>query len=582
MRNIIRELQRRNVFKAAISYAVFAWVFIQVASILYPVIGWGSGGIRITLIVLIIGFPLWLIFAYIFEWTPDGFKKTTDVEEEASVAKSTSKKMNAIIIAGLSLAILLLVADRIFYFTGDTKTTVNDDKSIAVMAFADMSPEKDQEYFSDGISEEILNLLAKIPELKVVSRTSSFSYKGKEQNIKAIGKELNVGHVLEGSIRKSGNTFRITTQLIDVATGLHIWSETFDRRMEDIFIIQDEIAAKVTDKLKVSLLGTFPVSKTVNPQAYNLYLQAKQLLKQMSPEGTKNACQLIKEAIAIDSSYAPSWSFYGGCFLNNSSYDETITAEEANKKGRQALEKAIELDSTYIKSYLNLSSFEKSSWNFKATSQLIEKASSIEPNSPAVYGAKSFFAASMGNNSLAISSLLLAKEIDPKNDVIHLLLGSAYWESAKYAEAEEYAKYYLLLYPNSSAANSLMSTIQLSLGHPKKAMLYNEKDDSPFSRQSQKAMIEFSLGNKRESSGLLKKLITDWGQDYAPDIAYIYAFFGEKEQAFKYLDLAFEAKDASLLEVLDYPKMEILWSDPRWNNLIKKLSLPKDHGFHVH
>ncbi len=177
MKNFLQQLKRRNVLKAAISYAVFAWLLIQIASISFPVICWGPNAIRNTFIILIICFPVWLVFAYLFEWTAEGFKKTNEVAEETSIAKATSKKMNGIIIAGLSLAVLLLVTDRIFNFTGATETD-NKDKSIAVLAFADMSQQKDQEYFSDGISEEILNLLAKIPDLKVVSRTSSFSYKG--------------------------------------------------------------------------------------------------------------------------------------------------------------------------------------------------------------------------------------------------------------------------------------------------------------------------------------------------------------------------------------------------------------------
>jgi len=268
LKHFLHELQRRNVIKAAISYVVFSWVLIQAASILYPSFGWGQGAITNTVIVLVIGFPLWIVFAYVFEWTPKGFKKTDDVAEEASVAKTTGKKMNAVIFVGMALAIVLLVADRIFNFTGAMETPSTNDKSIAVLAFADMSPDRDQEYFSDGISEEILNLLAKIPDLKVISRTSSFSYKGKEQNIKKIGEELQVAHVLEGSIRKAGNTFRITAQLIDTRDGAHIWSETYDRPMDSIFKVQDEIAGRVTRQLKATLLGEI-ASATVDPKRFD-------------------------------------------------------------------------------------------------------------------------------------------------------------------------------------------------------------------------------------------------------------------------------------------------------------------------
>jgi TolB-like protein len=283
LKKLLAELKRRNVIQAAISYAVFSWVLIQVASILYPSFGWGQDAISKTLIVLIIGFPVWIVFAYVFEWTPSGFKKTENVAQATSISRSTSKKMTGVIIAGMALAIMLLVADRLFNFTETTEST-SIDKSIAVLAFADMSPEKDQEYFSDGISEEILNLLAKIPGLKVISRTSSFSYKGKEQNIKKIGEELQVSHVLEGSIRKSGNTFRITTQLINVADGTPSWSETYDRNMEDIFKTQDEISLKVAQQLRVAILGDLAVTKGTNIEAYNLYLLANQVGNQRTYE----------------------------------------------------------------------------------------------------------------------------------------------------------------------------------------------------------------------------------------------------------------------------------------------------------
>ena len=353
MKRFYQELQRRNVIKAAISYVVFSWIFIQAASILYPSFGWGQQAISNTLIVLMIVFPLWLVFAYVFEWTPQGFKKTDDVAEETSVAQTTGKKMNAIIIVGLALAVVLLLADRIFSLTAaeDTDTTI--DKSIAVLAFADMSPEKDQEYFSDGISEEILNLLAKIPDLKVISRTSSFSYKGKEQNIKKIGEELQVAHVLEGSIRKAGNTFRITAQLIDTRDGAHIWSETYDRPMDSIFKVQDEIAGRVTRQLKATLLGEL-ASATVDPGAYELYLQARQVDRQRTAEASKNAETLMRRSIAIDSSYAPAWDWLSAIIYDQIyTYSTLPMAQESIAMGMDAAKRAIDLDPDYFGGYLS-------------------------------------------------------------------------------------------------------------------------------------------------------------------------------------------------------------------------------------
>jgi TolB-like protein len=580
LKKFIQELQRRNVIKAAISYVVFSWVLIQAASILYPAIGWGQGAIRNTLIVLIIGFPVWIVFAYVFEWTPTGFKKTEDVAQENSIARSTSKKMNGIIIAGLSLAVLFLLADRIFDFTDSTDATIGD-KSIAVLAFTDMSPEKDQEYFSDGISEEILNLLTKIPDLKIVSRTSSFSYKGKELNIKKIGQELQVSHLLDGSIRKSGNTLRITTQLIDVSNGLQLWSETYDRNIEDIFKIQDEIAAKVTQQLKVTLLGAALSSATVNTDAYNLYLQAKQLKIQNSLESDKNALKLIRESIAIDSTYAPSWALLSDCFWYAAFSNMTMSIEEAIKQGKMAANKAIALDPTYAEGYLQLAAFENASWNFKIETELIDKAILLDPNNPEVIKSKSTRALNFGNKNLAIEMVLKTIEIDPLNTLHNYNLSLFYWMDKRYTEAEKSMTKYLLSNPNSAFGNNLMGQIQLSLGHPEKAMEYIDKDADPFWHLYRKSMIVYALGNTKEANDLLKQLIADYDDSSWPNIAHVYAFRGEKDEAFKWLELAFENKDISLLEILNYPEMENLWGDPRWNRFINKLGLPKDHGFHM-
>lgn len=301
--------------------------------------------LRISIIILSVCFPLWLIFSWIYEITPEGIKKTKSVLPERSIAGQTSNQLNYIIIIGLVIALGLLIKNSISTQASpvaeDSITEVANDKSVAVLAFADMSPEHDQEYFSDGISEEILNLLTKVPELKVISRTSSFSYKGMEVTIKKIGQELNVSHILEGSIRKSGNTFRITTQLIDATNGTHVWSETYDRNMQDIFKVQDEIATNVTQQLKISLLGTELSSTPIDTNAYNLYLQARQLNLQSSSEGNANAFKLIRESMDIDSTYAPAWSLLGILYYNAATLFATIPMEEALTQGKEAANEAI-------------------------------------------------------------------------------------------------------------------------------------------------------------------------------------------------------------------------------------------------
>src|SRR5262249_41598731 len=242
---------------------------------------WGT---RWFVIACAIGFPFWIAFAWFFEFTPEGLKRESEIDPADSITARTGRKLDFIIIGVMAVAIVLLLTDRFVLRHGVNLESgiAIAEKSIAVLPFVNMSSDKEQEYFSDGMSEELLNLLAKIPALHVAARTSSFSFKGKDAPIPQIAKALLVANVLEGSIRKSGDQVRITAQLIRAADGYQLWSETYDRKLDDIFKIQDEISAKVVAQLKVTLLGAAPKSRTTDPNAYPLYLQPTQLPPQFT------------------------------------------------------------------------------------------------------------------------------------------------------------------------------------------------------------------------------------------------------------------------------------------------------------
>lgn len=585
MKRFIQELQRRNVIKSALAYLVGAWLLTQVLAIIIPAFDLSEALLRITIIVLVICFPCWLIFSWIYEITPDGLNRTDNVPPELSIARQTSNQLNYVIIAGLVIAIGLLIRTSIktAAIVVDEKevAVISLDKSIAVLAFTDMSPEKDQEYFSDGISEEILNLLTKIPDLKVISRTSSFSYKSKGVDIKQIGEELGVGYVLEGSIRKFGSTFRITTQLIDAKTGIRVWSATYDRNMEDILKVQGEIAAKVTQQLKVALLDTELVSKTIDMDAYKLYIQAGQMTIENSAETNTNAIQLLKESIAIDSTYAPAWADLSYLYYQAGFTLLTMSDEVAMVQGRSAAQKAILLDSESILGYLSLAFLENASWNFEEANKLLEKALLLEPNSPRAISAKADFAVYCGKPDLAIGLSLKLIELDPLNNNHFLMLSQNYWMSGDYKKAEESLREYLLYHPNSGWGNGMMGTVQLSLGNPENSLKYIEKDTHPFWYSYKKCPTVYALGNTQEANQLLKEFIAEWGNQERPFVADVYAYRKDKDEAFKWLELAYENKDSSLLRVLNYPAMQNLWGDPRWNTFIHKLKLPEEHGFHL-
>ena len=254
-----------------------------------------------------------------------------------------------------------------------------DDKSIAVLPFVDMSQAKDQEYFSDGLSEELLNLLAKIPALHVTSRSSAFSFKGKSVELSEIAKRLNVAHILEGSVRKSGNKLRITAQLIDARTDTHLWSETYDRSLDDVFAVQDEIAAAVVGQLKISLLGNAPKAKAVDPKAYALYLQARQLFRQGTAEGLAQAVTLNQQALAIDPNLVGAWIALAQCYVFQSNLGQRPN-DEGYGSARQMLEKALAIDPDAAEAHAALGSVIQSvDPDLAGAARHFERALTLEP-----------------------------------------------------------------------------------------------------------------------------------------------------------------------------------------------------------
>ena len=282
-KKLITELKRRNVFKVAMAYAIAGWLIIQVATSVFPAFKFPDWTIQFVIILVVIGFPISLIIAWAFELTPEGIKKTDEVDKKESITTNTGKKLNKLIIGVLSVAVIFLLVDRFFFVsTGEStaktaQTTAITDKSIAVLPFADFSPKGDQGWFADGLTEEILNDLVKTPDLKVASRTASFAYKGKNEDVTDVAKNLGVAYILEGSVRKAGKEVRVTVQLIRASDGIHLWSQSYNGVEKDIFKIQEDIAVKIANALKTAMkpgaLKKMVQAGTTSIEAYNEYLK---------------------------------------------------------------------------------------------------------------------------------------------------------------------------------------------------------------------------------------------------------------------------------------------------------------------
>jgi TolB-like protein len=445
------------------------------------------------------------------------------------------------------------------------------------MAFADMSPKQDHEYFSDGISEELLNLLAKIPELKVISRTSSFSYKGKDTKATEIGNELKVTHILEGSIRKAGNMIRVTAQLINTNDGSHEWSHTYDRKLDSIFIIQDEIAAEVSKELKLSLLGQPLKSHTSDLEAYNLYLQANHLIKQNTKEAYIKAETKIKASIALDSTYAPSWRLLAGIY-DTGTYNFSIREpKEGIPLGLDAAHKAMALDPDLGYSYATLSSLQELNWDFEESAKNMNKALELIPNDGVIMGTAALM--TFGDLEKTVTLLKKAIEVDPLVYGNYFNLGHAYYRMNRLEEAEKAFKTFELYYPNWQIFHYMMAKIRLAQGRTDDAISEIEQEKHEFFSLYGRNFIQFALRHTMKADALFTEFLEKYGETDPANVADLYAFRGDYDLSFEWLNKAFEVKDPVLIEALTYPSFKPMYSDSRWRDLIRKIGLPKDHGY---
>ena len=377
------ELKRRNVFRVGGAYAVVAWLLIEISDTIFPRLGLPEWTVTFVIALLLLGFPVALFMAWAFELTADGVKRTEDLPPQDANRASGGRPLDYAVIAVLLVALGWFAWDK---FGAGSKApppveAAQADASIAVLPFADMSAAGDQEYFGDGLAEEVLNLLAGVPELKVSGRTSSFSFKDKNTPIPEIGRALGVAHILEGSVRKSGDRVRITAQLIKTDDGFHLWSETFDRQLADIFAIQDEIAVAIANALQLSLVGQ--VAGASNLEAYDLYLRARALIDNRTVDDLEEARQLIDRALALDADYAPALAASGELWQLLSddigSYGD-IPLLQASAAARRDLQRALRLDPDLADAHAGLGLVSMNAGDHAAADAHFTRALAINPS----------------------------------------------------------------------------------------------------------------------------------------------------------------------------------------------------------
>ena len=512
----------------------------------------------------------------VFALTNDGLFVPQRKKMEGKLKKINVQKRN--IIAAVSI-ILLFVAGLFIYKNFWAKNISAVDKSIAVLPFVDMSAAKDQEYFSDGLSEELLNLLAKIPELKVINRTSSFSFKGKNEDLRSIAEKLGVAHILEGSVRKDRNKIRVTTQLIRAADGSHLWSETYDRDLEDIFKLQDDIAGAVVQELKLKLfeVPSVKISGTGNIDAYNLILQGNYFFDKLDKENVAKAVDFYNQALIIDSTDALAWGKLANA-ISRQTWQNYIDRREGREKARKAALKSIALNKNLAIGYIELGDLNLyQDFEWKRAEDNYQQALSLEPgNADVLYGLGGGLYFAFGRWDNAIRLMKECIEIDPLKPLYFLNLGNILTHAGRLDESIAYFKKTLELNPQFQRAHFYLGRSYLLMGKPEMALKEMQKENFEVFRIFGIAMAYYALNRHKEADEVLNDFSDRFQNEWSYLLAELYAFRGEKDKAFIWLKNAYEKNDGWLVFLKGDPLLKTLKNDPRYTAFLKKMNLPAD------
>jgi len=449
------------------------------------------------------------------------------------------------------------------------------EKSVAVLPFIDMSEKKDQEYFSDGLSEELIDLLAQVQDLRVPARTSSFAFKGKPDDVTSIAQKLRVAQVLEGSVRKAGNTLRVTVQLIRADNGYHLWSRTYDRDIKDIFKVQDEIAAAVVEVLKAKLAPAqaFAAYRSSNTEAYSQYLLGKRFHSRGNVDGWRRAIDAFHKAIALDPDYAAA---YASLALSEYALADSTGDAAGQREAMADAERAITLAPQEADGYASRGVLRMNvSWDWNGAEADLEKALALDPAADKTQVNYATLLERLGRLPEAIAVGRRATEIDPLSAIAWSNLGQYLTFHRDYPAAHEALRRCLEINPESSFGGNHVAILQLLEGNAVESLATARKIGIEAFRLTDLATAEHSLGHTKESQQALDELIAKHARDGAYQVAEALAWRGEKDKAFEWLERAYQQRDGGLSEIKVDLLLDRLRGDPRFKTVLKKMNLPE-------
>jgi TolB-like protein/Flp pilus assembly protein TadD len=580
--SLLGELRRRNVLRVGAAYIVTAWLIIQVAETVLPVYGFSDAAIRFVISALAAGLVPALVLAWVFEWTPDGLRRESSVDHSAPINLQAGKNLDRIIMVLLALALGYFAFDKFVLSesreariaetareAGRAAATVEayGNRSIAVLPFVDMSAEQDQEYMSDGIAEELLNLLAKIPDLRVISRSSAFAFKNSDIDIPTIAAQLNAAFILEGSVRKAGDQIRITAQLIEAGTDTHRWSETYDRKLENIFAIQDEIAAHVVGELKVRLLGELPSARPVDEDAYTRILQARFFWNRRAPGDEERAQALYEQAVAIDPTASEAWSGLSVAYAVAANKNR-MDRDEGFRLAREAVERAIELDPDSAAAHVRMAQAHGRDGNRDAARAEVETAYALEPTNPLVLA----ILASQKLHDRRIDETIRlygeAEKVDPlgaiwPNNKTNYLLAIGDFDAAEASARRAYS-----LNSNLDSLRTHLSNIRILQGRFEDAYEHLQHLPATDLHQMSYAIVYQALGREAEAQAMLQQIIEENHPFRDFGLAQIYAQWGDNDRAFELLRRSRSIEDLAPWHI-EYEKFfRVLHDDLRWQPML--------------
>ncbi len=587
--NFFGELKRRNVYKVAITYAVVAWLLIQAASILLPTFEAPAWVMKAFVVLLAFGFVMSVMISWAFEATPEGLKRTKDVSPEMSLPSWSARKFATFIIS------LALIAAGLFAFqflrpVGTSRRDVRQieegrpggaslpisQKSIAVLPLLNESGDPKDEYFSDGLSEELIAALAQIRELKVIGRSSSFRFKDRKEESKTIGEKLGVSTLLEGTVRKQGERVRIVAELINAADGIELWTRTFDRELKDIFAVQQEIAAAVASSLKMTLLGAnqrpSTDSATSNIEAHNAYLLGHYHFERRNIQDYRKAVSHFDEAIRLDPQYAlayaersEAWTLIG---------DLSGESKTAWPKARSDAEHAVAIAPALAEAHGALGWVRFFvEWKFAEGLEELRRAKELSPANPTANDLLGRVLPYLGKLDEAEAQARQAVELDPlgftQNNLARIL-----WFKGKNDEADKVARRVAELQPTAASSRRWQVLIAVQRGDGETALREAQSEPDEGYRRFLIALAHYVRGDRNAADAALSELI-QYGRDtLAYQIAEVYAVRGETDKAFEWLQISYDNHDTGTLAILVDPLLHGLRDDPRYKALVAKMKFP--------